>query len=477
MAGMFFTLQEVVEKLGKSEAQVQEFIKDGKLREFRDGAKLLFKVSEVEELAANVDELADAKEESFVELLPEEGAAVGDDGGAIDEEFLSSLTGVDMDAAEESLQIADTVVPAEESVGNAEAVSPPEDSLKLAETEMPAESVSLPEDSLKLGETKVGADESLQLAESEMPSEDTLGAAADLADGADDSFFASLGETLPGLGGVAEDEAGELEATSAQAGGVEVEAVEEQAVELGSAGDDDMLANLTSADTNAGTSGVNVLSESEGDFHVSEDSKGETQLVETGADSGLGDLDNDLNLDSVGSGSGLLDLSLQADDTSLGAVLDDILPSADEVEGGVGLVAEEGGITEEADKIFQEAAPEPAPMQPAGYAAPAMPQNFEVPPDSVSNACGVALLLPFAVTIVAAIIVINALRDVTSSLLELVEGYIMYGAIGLSVLVLVIIGVGAAMGGSSTSGKPKAKKAKKPKKPKKPKAKKAKKKK
>lgn len=63
MAGMFYTLQEVVEKLGKSESQVQDLIRDGKLREFRDGAKLLFKVSEVEDLTANLDELAEVKED------------------------------------------------------------------------------------------------------------------------------------------------------------------------------------------------------------------------------------------------------------------------------------------------------------------------------------------------------------------------------------------------------------------------------
>jgi len=50
MPGMFYSLQEVAEKLGKSEDEVRELVRQGKLREFRDGPNLLFKVDEVEGL-------------------------------------------------------------------------------------------------------------------------------------------------------------------------------------------------------------------------------------------------------------------------------------------------------------------------------------------------------------------------------------------------------------------------------------------
>jgi len=50
MAGMFYSLKEVAEKLNKTEDQIKEFVKHGKLREFRDGSNLLFKMDEIEAL-------------------------------------------------------------------------------------------------------------------------------------------------------------------------------------------------------------------------------------------------------------------------------------------------------------------------------------------------------------------------------------------------------------------------------------------
>jgi len=48
MAGMFYSLQESAEKLNKTEEEIKQMVKDGLLREFRDGADLLFKVDEIE---------------------------------------------------------------------------------------------------------------------------------------------------------------------------------------------------------------------------------------------------------------------------------------------------------------------------------------------------------------------------------------------------------------------------------------------
>ena len=52
MAGMFYSLQEVAEKLNVTEKQAKELIK-GKLREFRDGPNLLYKIDEVEALMSD----------------------------------------------------------------------------------------------------------------------------------------------------------------------------------------------------------------------------------------------------------------------------------------------------------------------------------------------------------------------------------------------------------------------------------------
>jgi len=45
MAGMFYSLQEAVIKLRKTKEQVEELVRSGRLREFRDGANLLFKIT------------------------------------------------------------------------------------------------------------------------------------------------------------------------------------------------------------------------------------------------------------------------------------------------------------------------------------------------------------------------------------------------------------------------------------------------
>lgn len=51
MAGMFCSIEEAVQRLGKTEEELKEMIKQGTLREFRDGPNLLLKVDEIEEIA------------------------------------------------------------------------------------------------------------------------------------------------------------------------------------------------------------------------------------------------------------------------------------------------------------------------------------------------------------------------------------------------------------------------------------------
>lgn len=48
MAKMFYSLEEVQAKLSCDHEQVKQYVNDGKLREFRDGAKVMFKVDEVD---------------------------------------------------------------------------------------------------------------------------------------------------------------------------------------------------------------------------------------------------------------------------------------------------------------------------------------------------------------------------------------------------------------------------------------------
>ena len=55
---MFFSIKEVSEKLGKSEDEVRQIVKSGRLREFRDGPNLLFKVDEVNSLLSDTSFMA-----------------------------------------------------------------------------------------------------------------------------------------------------------------------------------------------------------------------------------------------------------------------------------------------------------------------------------------------------------------------------------------------------------------------------------
>ncbi len=58
MAGTFYSAEEAAEKLNKTQKELRELVKDGKLREFRDGSNLLFKAEEVDALADEVDIIA-----------------------------------------------------------------------------------------------------------------------------------------------------------------------------------------------------------------------------------------------------------------------------------------------------------------------------------------------------------------------------------------------------------------------------------
>ena len=50
---MFYSIKDVSEKLGKTEDEVRQIVKSGRLREFRDGPNLLFKVDEVNALMSD----------------------------------------------------------------------------------------------------------------------------------------------------------------------------------------------------------------------------------------------------------------------------------------------------------------------------------------------------------------------------------------------------------------------------------------
>ena len=132
MAGMFYSLQEVAEKLSKTEEEVKQIVKEGRLREFRDGPNLLFKVDEVEALMSDTSIMksraSSAKPEQEtgedeISLAPEttEGLAAGegltDADTAIAGEEISTLGETDRERLPEDDTMDETkVVPDEASL-------------------------------------------------------------------------------------------------------------------------------------------------------------------------------------------------------------------------------------------------------------------------------------------------------------------------------------------------------------------------
>ncbi len=53
MAKMFYTTDEAAQKLGISGEQLKELVAQNKLREFRDGARVMFKVDQVDKISSD----------------------------------------------------------------------------------------------------------------------------------------------------------------------------------------------------------------------------------------------------------------------------------------------------------------------------------------------------------------------------------------------------------------------------------------
>src|SRR5436190_12561063 len=54
MAKMFYTLDEAKGALGKNEEEIKQYAREGRLREFRDGPRLMFKADQVEQLKSEL---------------------------------------------------------------------------------------------------------------------------------------------------------------------------------------------------------------------------------------------------------------------------------------------------------------------------------------------------------------------------------------------------------------------------------------
>jgi len=138
MAGMFYSLKEAAKKLNKTEKEVKQLAKQGKLREFRDGSNLLFKVDEVEALMADIGVPVPLEQ-------PIESAEITKPQEALEPEFAAG-------ELEPPTERQPTEGEAEEEISLAPEIGPPmaeavESELTSADTALTSEGISV------LGET------------------------------------------------------------------------------------------------------------------------------------------------------------------------------------------------------------------------------------------------------------------------------------------------------------------------------------
>ncbi len=62
MAKPFYTIEEVCQKLGKSQEEIRALVREGRLREFRDAGKIFFKAEDVDKLGRGAGPSADSGE-------------------------------------------------------------------------------------------------------------------------------------------------------------------------------------------------------------------------------------------------------------------------------------------------------------------------------------------------------------------------------------------------------------------------------
>jgi hypothetical protein len=404
---MFYSLKETALQLGMTEDQVRQLVKEGKLREFRDGANLLFKIDEVNSLQSEgVDMALDG---------------IGGESDALEDLGLEEAPAADLlEEAPEETPLAD------------------EDLFKLDEEPATLEPTA-----------EVEATSELGLAPEEAPT-----------DTGDEDLLLFSGDEQPGAADGTADFSADTLSDDLTGSSEEISLASESGLLASGSDITDMDTAITSAE------GVNVLGESSTDFNVTEDSMAETAVgpAGSGAEASLEEIEDDVNLDNFGSGSGLLDLSLQADDTSLGGILDEIYTS----EGDAGAEgepsdAEPAGIGDEGasfDDITAEAdhpagaeeempVPEPVAIMPAAVGA----MYAEPEPDAQSNILGMLLFLPMLALLYTAIVAIAGLRGVMPSVLSSIQGFVWYLLGGAIVASLVVVGV-SFMAGRDRSASP-----------------------
>lgn len=142
MAGMFYSLEEAAEKLDITPEELKQKVKEGKLREFRDGPNLLFKVDEVEalisEIAGKAEEISEPEPETTPTEIPSPESAESEDIPSMDDLESEELPSLE-DVEPEEIPSLEDVEP--EALPSLEDVEPEEiPELEASEPQGPAAS-------------------------------------------------------------------------------------------------------------------------------------------------------------------------------------------------------------------------------------------------------------------------------------------------------------------------------------------------
>ncbi len=273
MAKMFYTLEEAAERLGLGQDKVKEMAASGKLQQFRDRDKLMFKREQVENLADAGGSLGGSQAEASAFGIPLQDPGPDD---------------TDAMGLSDEMGGTDTI----KLSGEADATS----SGNFLDDSLAADTADDDDDplggSFSLEDTNVGASASGRSSSgSGMPGDSLALASLDDADSSGSSItFDAFDEG---------DSSGSSLALDTAPDGDEEDPKEATGISVFDAGE------VEPADPLA-----------------------QTQVTRSDID------DEELALESVGSGSGLLDLTRESDDTSLGAeLLDEIYPGGESAAG------------------------------------------------------------------------------------------------------------------------------------------------
>ena len=150
---MFYSLQEAAERLNKTEDELKQIVKEGKLREFRDGSKLLFKVEEVEALMSDTGIMPSEQAPELEALEPEALEPEAMESEALSPEAPSPET-PEFEALEPEALAEEPPAPLEQAAGTSEILLAPESGAPLAPSELTDADTALTGEGISvLGET------------------------------------------------------------------------------------------------------------------------------------------------------------------------------------------------------------------------------------------------------------------------------------------------------------------------------------